>query len=76
MGKPVPIERKSWVEIRNFEIMLKKIYISSVLLICCYLHPAAQSKGDYQWIFGSNAEPLEGSEGSLLIGMRSCELLG
>lgn len=47
--------------------MLKTFSISSVLLIFCYLHSAAQSKGDYVWIFGSNAEPLEGSEGSLLV---------
>ncbi len=46
--------------------MLKTLSISSVLLICCYLHSAAQSKGDYQWIFGSNALFLEGSEGSLV----------
>ena len=46
--------------------MLKSFLISTGLVFFSCLNCFAQVKGDHQWIFGSNALSLEGSEGSLI----------
>ncbi len=46
--------------------MLKYISISTLFVLCSYLHCLAQNKGDYVRISSSNTLPSPGSEGTII----------